>query len=209
MKSILILQLVALASIIQSCSYAKANQQVLVSTDCGMSWKLIPAGDAVPKGGVNACYMKVVIPNYPMQGQSQFVSNFKERVRVRVHIDYDYSITNGLSFIKQAKRLGTANADADSDEALDPAAFESAENSVIDVRIKDVAKAILLNEDIVDTDQADLEMKLRDGVNKVLEDKGVVLNFITLTLDPDEQTRQAIDIATAMRIYETKGIPDV
>ena len=52
---------------ISSCNYAKSNQQVLVSSDCGMKWSLIKAGEAVPKAGINPCYMKVVIPNFPMQ----------------------------------------------------------------------------------------------------------------------------------------------
>ncbi|WP_374164467.1 hypothetical protein [Arcticibacter sp. MXS-1] len=159
--------------------------------------------------GVELCFMKVVIPNYPMQGESKFISNFKDRVRVKVNIDYDYSITNGLAFMKQAKRLGASNADPDSNEALNDSAFESAENSVIDVRIRDISKAITLNEDIVDLDQGDLETKLLSEVNRTLDPLGVHLNFITLTFDLDEQTRQAIDVATAMRIYETKGIGDL
>ena len=42
--------------------------------------------------------------------------------------------------------------------------------------------------------------------NKVLEPLGVHLNFITLTFDLDEQTRQAIDVCTAMKIYQSKGL---
>jgi hypothetical protein len=191
------------------CNYAKSNQQVLVSSDCGMSWKAINAGDAVPKGTMNPCYMKVVVPNFPMQGESKFIGNLKDRVKVNVEIDYDYSITNGLAFIKEAKSLGKANVDADSDEALDPSAFESAENRVIDKRIREIAKSLFLNEDIVDMEQADLEEKLEVQSNKLLETYGVRLNFLTLTFIPDEQTRQAIDVATAVRIYESKGIKDI
>lgn len=195
--------------LITSCNYAKSNQQVLVSTDCGMTWKMINAGDAVPKGTMNPCYMKVVIPNFPMQGDSKFITNLKDRVRASVHIDYDYSIVNPLAFIKQAKYLGKANADADSEGALDPGAFEGAENMVIDKRIKDIGKAIFLNEDIVELDQADLENALLVEANKILEPLGVHLNFITLTFDLDEQTRQAIDVSTAMKIYESRNLKEV
>lgn len=194
---------------LQSCNYAKSNQQVVVSDDCGMNWKLIKAGDAVPKGGLNACYMKVVIPNYPMQGESKFISNLKDRVRASIHIDYDYSIINPLAFIKQAKYLGKANSDADDDEALNNSAFEGAENMVIDKRIKDVAKDIFLDQDIVELDQAEIENQLLIASNKVLEPLGVHLNFITLTFDLDEQTRQAIDVSTAMKIYESKSLQEL
>lgn len=197
------------AAIMTACNYAKSNQQVVVSDDCGMTWKKINAGDAVPKGAMNPCYMKVVIPNFPMQGESKFISNLKDRVRASVHIDYDYSITEPLAFIKQAKYLGKANTDADSDNALNNSAFEGAENMVIDKRIKDVSKGLFLTEDIVELDQSEIENKLLIESNKVLEPFGVHLNFITLTFDLDEQTRQAIDVSTAMKIYESKNLSDV
>ncbi|GAB3222467.1 hypothetical protein GCM10027346_00280 [Hymenobacter seoulensis] len=198
-----------LTSLLASCNYAKSNQQVLVSNDCGMQWSKIAAGDAVPKGTMNPCYMKVVIPNFPMQGDSRFITNLKDRVRASVHIDYDYSIIDPLAFIRQAKYLGKANAHADSNDALSPAAFEGAENMVIDKRIRDVSKALFLTEDIVELDQAEIENSLLVQSNKVLEPLGVHLNFITLTFDLDEQTRQAIDISTAMKIYESRNLTEV
>jgi hypothetical protein len=209
LKSLWTLYFVVILITFQSCNYAKSNQQVLVSDDCGMNWKKINAGDAVPKGGMNACYMKVVIPNYPMQGDSRFITNLKDRVRASVHIDYDYSITDPLAFIKQAKYLGKANANADDEDALDNTAFEGAENMVIDKRIRDVGKGLFLTEDIVDLDQAELENRLLNEANKVLEPLGVHLNFITLTFDLDEQTRQAIDVSTAMKVYDSKGISEL
>lgn len=208
-KTIWAIPLLFIVVTFQACNYAKSNQQVLVSDDCGMNWKKINAGDAVPKAGVNACYMKVVVPNYPMQGDCKYITNLKDRVRATVDIDYDYSITNALAFIKQAKYLGKANADVDTDGALDNNAFEGAENMVIDKRIRDVSKAMFLSEDIVDLDQAELENRLLTEVNKVLEPFGVFLNFITLTFDLDEQTRQAIDVSTAMKVYESKGLGEL
>lgn len=194
---------------LQSCNYAKSNQQVLVSDDCGMKWSKVNAGDAVPKSGMNPCYMKVVIPNFPMQGDMKFLANLSKKVKVTTHIDYDYSIVNGLAFINEAKYIGKANSDADSTDALDPKAFEGAENRVIDKRIKEVAKRLFLNEDIVSMEQDELERRLESEVNKMLDPLGVHLNFITLTFLPDEQTRQAIDISTAMRIYQSNNLEDL
>lgn len=144
-----------------------------------------------------------------MQGNSKFVTNLADRVRATTIIDYDYSIVDPLAFINQAKYLGKANAEVDSDGALNPKEFETAENMVIDVRIKDVAKEIFLKEDIVELDQSELETKLLSSVNKVLEKLGVQLNFITLTFNLDTQTREAIDVATAMKIYESKGLSEL
>jgi len=194
---------------VQACNYAKSNQQVVVSKDCGMKWAMIKPGESVPKGFGNPCYMKVVIPNYPMQGESRFITNLKDRVRAKVQIDYDYSITDPLHFISQAKFLGKANTEPDDAAALDGGVFEGAENMVIDKRIKDVAKSLFIDEDIVELDQSDLENKLLTSSNRILEPLGVSLNFITLTFDLDEQTRQAIDVSTAMKIYESKGLGEI
>lgn len=210
-KSLWILSiiLVSLSTLNYSCNYAKANQQVVISTDCGVTWKAITAGETVPKGTMNPCYQKVVMPNYPMQGQSAFITNFANKVRVHLQVDYDYSITNSLQFIREAKYLGRSNTDADDDGALDANAFEGAENSVIDVRIRDVAKSLMEDKDLVDADISTLEATLYEKANEILKNKGIMLNFITLTLDLDEQTRQAIDIATAMRIYDASNLSEV
>ncbi|WP_313410890.1 hypothetical protein [Sphingobacterium multivorum] len=207
-KRIWTLLIIGVVITFQSCNYAKSNQQVVVSEDCGMTWKKINAGEAVPKGGLNMCYMKVVVPNFPMQGEATFISNLKDKVRANVHIDYDYSIIDALAFIKQAKFLGKANVDADNEEAIGKS-FEMAENMVIDKRIKDVAKRIFVDEDIVELDQSEIENHLLAESNKVLEQLGVHLNFITLSFDLDEQTRQAIDVSTAMKIYESKGLTEL
>jgi transposase len=63
--------------------------------------------------------------------------------------------------------------------------------------------------DIVELDQSDIEAQLLLQSNKVLEPLGVHLNFITLTFDLDEQTRQAIDVSTAMKIYKSKNLEDI
>lgn len=209
MKTIkLLLMAIAIMLTMNACNYAKSNQQVVVSDDCGMNWRKIDAGEAVPRQGMNMCYMRVVIPNYPLQGEATFVSNLKDKVRAQVHIDYDYSIINALAFIKHAKFLGKANTDPDNEEAIGKA-FQMAENMVIDKRIKDVAKRIFVEEDIVELDQSEIEEHLTAECNKVLESLGIKLNLITLTFDLDEQTRQAIDISTAMKIYESKNLTEL
>lgn len=194
--------------LVEGCSYAKSNQQVVVSGDCGVTWERIGAGEAVPRPGVNPCYMKVVIPNFPMQGESRFITNLKDKVRTVTHIDYDYTIVDPLAFIRQAKFLGKANTDAD-DEAAVGTDFEGAENMVIDKRIKDVAKGLFVEQDIVELDQSELEDRLLAQSNTILKPLGIQLNFITLTFDLDEQTRQAIDIATAMKIYRSRDLEDI
>lgn len=209
-KSLLFLSIViAFMPIMQSCSYAKSNQKVVISKDCGKSWEEVKAGERIPSGTGNRCFQKVVMPNYPMQGQCAFVSNFEHKVRVKLIIDYDYSIIDPLLFIREAKYLGRSNTDADDDGALDANQFEGAENSVIDVRIRDISKGLVESKDLVEADISNLEDSIFNAANELLKTRGIVLNYITLTFDLDEQTRQAIDVATAVRIYEASGIGEV
>jgi hypothetical protein len=189
------------------CSYASANVQTLVSDDCGKSWRLIPVGQSVPVRHL-ACEYKVTVPDYPMSGETRFKTSFKERVLALVETSYEYVIADAKVFIGEAKYLGRANADSE-DASNIASAYESAENTIIDKRIRDAATDMLRNQDIVDFSQAEFEDALLAEVNKRLEDKGVRLNFISFVPIPEEQTRLAIDTLTAMRVYETRGLAEL
>jgi len=205
----LIARIVVLFSVVlmTACSYAKANMQTLVTNDCGKSWTLIGTGEHVPST-MGPCSYKVTIPDYPMQGETKFKTSFKNKVLADVEISYDYSIVDGKKFIGEAKFLGRANSDPDGGENSN-ALYEVAENSVIDKRIREVTSASLVNEDIVDFSQAEFEDKLLAAVNKELDSRGVRLNSLTFVPIPQEQTMLAIDMATAMKVYESKGLTEL
>ena len=79
----------------------------------------------------------------------------------------------------------------------------------ISYKIKDIARDLLLNIDIVEFDQSEFEDTLQVQVNKALSDRGVHINYLSFVPTPSEQTEQAIDVATAMKIYESKGLQEV
>jgi hypothetical protein len=195
------------ASLTQACDYAHSNVQTLITDDCGVSWKVIKPGESVPKR-IGVCAYKITIPDYPMQGESKFRTAFKDRVLANIEVTYDYSIYEPIAFINEAKYLGKPNAGSD-DNSNSFAVYETAENSVIDKRIKEVSRDLLIHEDIVDFSQADFEEKLLTEVNKLLDAKGVRLNFLSFVPIPEEQTRLAIDVVTAAKIYNSKGLSDV
>jgi hypothetical protein len=123
-------------------------------------------------------------------------------------MDYEYEIIDPVKFITEAPYLAKSNSDAD-DVSSNPSRFESAENSIIDKRIKDIARDLLLNIDIVEFDQSEFEDTLQVQVNKALSDRGVRINYLSFVPTPSEQTEQAIDVATAMKIYESKGLEEI
>ncbi|RZL15605.1 MAG: hypothetical protein EOO89_12770 [Pedobacter sp.] len=196
-----------LAFSLTSCDRAQSNVQTLYTNNCGVSWQLIKAGETLPKG-LGMCSYKVTVPDYPMQGESIFKSAFKNRVMAKIEVTYDYSILDAIKYVGEAKYLGKINSDSD-DEVNSSKAYETAENSVIDKRIKEVARDLLISEDIVDFSQAEFETKLLESVNELLKSKGVKINFLSFVPIPEEQTRQAIDVVTAMKIYESKGLTEV
>ncbi|MEK7538989.1 MAG: hypothetical protein AAB552_04065 [Patescibacteria group bacterium] len=204
MRVITMAVLVIFALLNTACDRAHSNMQTVITNDCGVSWELIRVGQTVP-ARVGPCAYKVTVPDYPMQGETRFKTSFANRVLADVEVSYDYSITDGIMFIGEAKYIGKANTSGD--DAVNAAGlYETAENSVIDKRIREVATTVLIAEDIVDFSQAEFEDKLLLAVNKVLESKGVKLNFLSFVPIPEEQTRLAIDMMTAMKIYDSKGL---
>jgi len=190
-----------------SCERSQANVQTLISNDCGVTWELIPPGQTIPKR-VMACELKTTIPGAPMTGESKFKTTFANKVKANIELDYEYEIVDPVKFISEAKYLAKSNSDAD-EVSQNSSRFESAENSIIDKRIKEIARDLLENIDIVEFDQSEFEDTLLNTVNKNLQTRGVRLNYLSFVPTPSEQTEQAIDVVTAMKIYESKGLQEV
>lgn len=195
------------AATFNACARGNANVQTLITDDCGVTWRLIPPGQVIP-ARIGVCSYKITVPNYPMQGETSFKTSFKDRVLAKVEVGYEYIIFDGIKFVSEAKYLGKANTSVD-DATNQSVMYESAENAVIDKRIREAATSMLLQEDIVEFSQAEFEDRLLERVNKMLEEKGVRLNFLSFVPTPEEQTRLAIDMMTAMRVYESKGLIDL
>ena len=143
-----------------------------------------------------------------MTGESHFKTTFANKVKANIDMDYEYEIIDPVLFIQEAPYLAKTNADPD-DVSANNSRFESAENSIIDKRIKEDARELLQNVDIVEFDQSEFEDTLTLVVNTQLTKRGVRLNFLSFVPTPSEQTEQAIDVATAMKIYESKGLQEV
>ncbi len=208
MKNIIKIGISLLAVVLlQACGRAHSNMQTLTTTDCGVSWTVIKVGETVPSL-VGPCSYKITIPDYPMQGDLKFKTSFKAKVLAQIDISYDYQIIDGKKFISEAKFLGSATAGKAERNELSTL-YETAENSVIDKRIREVAGDLLIKEDIVDFDQAKFEDQLLVASNKMLEPLGIKLNFLTFVPIPEEQTRLAIDMMTAMKIYKDRGMEEL
>jgi hypothetical protein len=198
---------VATSMTFTSCDRAQANVQTLISNDCGVTWELIQPGQTIPKR-MTQCELKTTIPGSPMTGESHFKSTFANSVKASIDLDYEYIITDPVKFISEAKYLAKTNADGD-DVSGGSGRFESAENSIIDKRIKDISRDLLSSVDIVEFDQSEFEDKLLEAVNKMLSDRGVQINYLSFVPEPSVQTAQAIDVATAMKIYQSKNLEEV
>lgn len=189
--------------LLNGCSRAHANMQTLITSDCGVNWTLIKPGQTIPQL-VGPCSYSTTIPDYPMQGQMKFRANFKGNVKSNINIGYDYRIVDAMAFIGEAKYIGRQGGSEDT--KANDTRFEAAENVVIDKRILDVTSELLLGEDIVDFSPLEFENKLLPEINKRLKPLGIEVQFLALVPDADELTNDAIDAATAVRIYELKGM---
>ncbi len=190
----------AVVLVAMGCARAQSNMQTITTSDCGVTWQLIAPGSTVPKA-YTSCHYTITVPDYPMQGEVEFKTSFSNRVLAKVEVSYDYSIIDALKFIAEAKYLGNTSNSSSS--------YESAENAVIDKRIREVTTTMLLQEDIVDFSQAEFEDRLLVSVNEMLAEKGIRLNFLSFVPEPEEQTRLAIDMLTAMKVYESRDLTDL
>lgn len=207
------LAVVAVLSI-AACSRAPSNVRVLNTSDCGKSWEVITTGSRIPTNTGNWCGYNITLPDYPMQGGTEFLTQFQNNVLVKTSISYDYQISDPLKFINNAKFLGRMRAETSDDgkEASDTQAggqYEAAENVVIDVRLRELVTTLTKGEDIVKFNPSTFEDKLFAEANRVLSERGVTLNSMTFVTLPEDQTRMAIDAATAMAVYESKNMMDL
>lgn len=200
-QRITVLAMMAVAVLVAGCSRAPANVQTIVSDDCGNTWRLIPVGQTVPVGGTNMCFMKNTVPNYPMAGESTFRGVFAKRVRVSINSSYTYSIIDPLAFIREARFVTRQGTTGDNPKNA-ATVWDMAENVVIDRQLRDVANSneFLLSEDVVDFNQGEFEDRLQTELNKQLAKRGVRLDTFTFVVTPDDQTRNMIDIAAALRV---------
>lgn len=207
MKTLALVAVAGLAISTAACTRAVSNMQVLISDDCGQSWSLIESGKVVP-ARVTTCQLKVTIPDYPMSGEANFRTAFANRVLVNTNIGYEYQITDGKKFLTEARYLGRQNSAGDGAEnSADK--YESAENTIINRRIREVVSATLLAENIVHFDQGAVEDKLLEGINTKLAERGVQLLSMQFVVTPDDQTRQAMDVASARQVYQSVGMGEL
>lgn len=191
----------------QSCTYAKMNQIVVYSEDCGVNWKQVPAGSRVPSGTGQVCFVQETMPGYEMQGDMDFYVLFKDQVKVKIRLTYSYMIEDPILFMKSAKKLGKTNATAD--EAQDDnERFEGAENRVIEIKIKKVTSDEFPKEDVVAHDMNALELVYVELVNNELKSRGVHITTFEMVPDFQPLTQQAIDAANADRIYTAKNMQE-
>lgn len=202
-KLIWLVLVLTMGMMTSACSRAVSNVQTIVSDDCGENWRVIPVGSVVP-ARVGPCALKVTVPNYPMAGESNFIGTFGNNVRVNVNSSYDYTITEPLKFIQAARFIGRQNSDGD-DPNNSASMWDTAEGIVIDRNLREIAnsESFLRSQNIVDFSQGDFEDKLLIKLNEALKPRGVQLNTFTFVVTPDNQTRNMIDIAAALRVCES------
>lgn len=200
----------ALVLLVSACNRAPNNVITMQTTDCGRNWTVVDVGEKIPKNTMNVCGYNIQLPNYPMQGGSEFRTQFKDNVLVKVQITYDYQIVDGRRYLNYAKFLGKMREDTTGGEEANSengtSQYETAENVVIDNRMRELVTEATKDDDIVMFNPSNFETELFREANEVLNERGVQLNSMTFVTLPEDQTRMAIDAATAMAVYRSKGM---
>lgn len=198
-----------LALTLAGCVRTPSNVHVISTTDCGAKWEKLPVGSAVPKHTGNPCGYTVALPNWPMAGETAFKTQFAKGVLSNARMSYSYAITNPIAFISEARYLGKMGGSLEIAAESVGERYEMAENIIIDKLLREVTTELTRDKEVVDANPAEIEDAILARAKETLEKKGVVLSDLALVIENDEQTRLAIDAATAIRVYEAAGIREV
>lgn len=201
--------IIATAILLTACSKAPSNVHVISTTDCGAKWEKLDVGSSVPKHTGNPCGYTVALPNWPMAGDVKFKTQFSKKVLSKALLSYTYVITNPIAFIDEARYLGKMGGSLEISAEKTGERFEMAENIIIDKLLREVTTDLTRDLDVVDANPAEIEDAIFKKAKDALEKKGVTLSDLALVVENDEQTRLAIDAATAVRVYEAAGIAEV
>lgn len=204
-----IITVITLAVIFAGCARTPSNVHVISTTDCGAHWEKLDVGAAVPNHTGNPCGYTTALPNWPMAGGTQFKTQFDKKVLSNAKLSYSYAITDPVAFVNEARYLGKMGGSLEISAETTGDRYEMAENIIIDKMLREVTTELTRSKDVVDANPAEIEDAILSKARTILEKKGVVLSDLALVIENDEQTRLAIDSATAIRVYEAAGIKEV
>lgn len=191
------------------CQRAPSNVHVISTSNCGAKWEKLNVGTTIPQHVANPCGYTVAIPNWPMAGETQFKTQFAKKVLSNARLSYSYVIVDPIAFINEARYLGKMGGSLEISAEDIGDKYEMAENIIVDKMLREVTTTITREQEVIDANPAAIEDAISNKAKDILEKKGVVLNDLALVIENDEQTRLAIDTATAIRVYEAAEIGDV
>lgn len=208
-KSFLSMSIITISAfMLSACDRAPANVHVLSTEDCGANWKKIETASAVPKHAAT-CGYNTSLPAWPMPGEADFKIQFKGKVLAQVKFSYTYQIISPLDFIKSASYLGKMGGSLEISADDTGKKYEMAENMIIDKTIREIAGNFTDTIEIVDANPSQIEEYVFSKANEILNKRGVQVVDMQMVLVTEEQTRLAIDTATAVRVYQNAGIEEV
>lgn len=209
-KSILAtVTIVVSAVFLTGCARAPANVHVLSTENCGAEWKKVETATAVPKHPGNPCGYNTALPAWPMPGDADFKTQFKGQVLAQVRFSYTYQIIDPIAFIKSASYLGKMGGTLEISADDTGKKYEMAENMIIDKSIREITGDLTDSMEIVDANPSQIEESVFVKLGEALKKRGVQIVDMQMVLMPEEQTRLAIDTATAIRVYRNANIEEV
>lgn len=199
--TLLILSLVAIS--FSSCTRVKPNESYLYTKDCGDEWHILKQGESLPTNKVANCFYSISLPKTSLLGEVSFLTNFKTGL-VTISFNYGYVISDELKYIKKAKfRFSTSDKQHEDGGLNDK--IEAAENGLIDLTMKNITQAYVINCVITNYNHSELENKLLDLFNNALQDRGIYIEDLGLTIKMAPETEYAVDAINALNIYKANG----
>lgn len=183
------------------CRQIPANQIVLNSDNYGKDWRQLGKSETVPACNMPGCF-NLYLPATTMGGDLssiQRVGKTGESAKVKMRYVYNWEIVDPILFVTEAKEL-RGGGDYTSDQAL-----EVIEGRLIDRHFHDISSQLLVNESVLNFDQASYEAKLTPAINEDMKNYGIKITGIGCVPEFGTQMETALDAAQALEVYKSIG----
>lgn len=144
----------------------------------------------------------VRLPATELAGDFTGKTKFEGRVAATVNFTYQWIIVDPMLFIQSAKSITSSTTDEQKRVTAD--AIELIENSVVDKMLIDLIREYTPNKK-AGLEEAIIERDLTNLAQSKFSQRGVSIKNVSVNIEFDSQTEEALGVISALKIYEQAG----
>lgn len=203
MKNILFLILLGALTMTSCVCKGRVNpgEWVVTTATCWNTYSITKAGAPIPRL-LTTCDRMIVLPATEMSADFVCETKFANRVAGDLAISYQWTIEDPMLFIQSAKSITSSS--TSTYEKMNPDVIEAIENTVVDKALRDIVREYTPTIP-AGTDEKVIEDKLEELVERETESRGVRFSSMSVNVNYDPQTEEALGVLSALLFYKANG----